>query len=41
MIKQEIIKRTHKQVDEGYMGFSDYITKYEDLDKFLQRVTDF
>lgn len=32
MIKQDIIKRNSKTVDEGTMGFHDYVTHKEPID---------
>lgn len=34
MIKQDIIKRNSKTVDEGTMGFHDYVTHKEPIEEF-------
>ena len=39
MILQQILKRKSYEVDEGTMGFHDYVTKYEDFDDFVMTVT--
>jgi dihydroorotate dehydrogenase len=39
MIKQTIEERKHYKVDEGTMGFSDWATKYESLEEFVNRIT--
>lgn len=39
MIKQVIVKRNSKTVDEGTMGFHDYTTHKEPIDKFIERVS--
>lgn len=38
MIKQIFIKRDSYQVDEGYMGFTDWVTKKENMEKFMEKV---
>ncbi len=38
MIKQIIIKRNSKTVDEGTMGFHDYTTHKEPFEEFSERV---
>lgn len=38
MIKQVIIKRSSKTVDEGIMGFPDYTTHKEQFEEFSERV---
>lgn len=38
MIKQVIIERKSTQVDEGTMGFHDYVTEKEDIETFCFRV---
>ena len=38
MIKQVIIKRNSKTVDEGTMGFHDYTTHKEPIEEFSERV---
>lgn len=40
MIKQTILYRKFKHVDEGTMGFSDWTTKKEDMSEFVDRVTE-
>lgn len=40
MIKQRVIKRDKKTVDEGTMGFSDYVLRLEDFEAFVNRVTE-
>lgn len=40
MIKQKFIERDEKVVDEGTMGFNDYVTKLENLDGFIERVSE-
>lgn len=40
MIKQKIIYRKTKQIDEGTMGFHDYVIKKEYMDDFIDRVTE-
>ena len=39
MIKQKILYRKSKQVDEGTMGFTDLVTKKESISEFVDRVT--
>lgn len=39
MIKQVIVKRNSKTVDEGTMGFHDYTTHKEHIDEFIERVS--
>lgn len=39
MIKQTILYRKSKQVDEGTMGFIDLVTKKESISEFVDRVT--
>lgn len=39
MIKQVIVKRNSKTVDEGTMGFHDYTTHKEPIDEFIERVS--
>lgn len=39
MIKQVIVTRNSKTVDEGTMGFHDYTTHKEPINEFLERVT--
>lgn len=34
----EIIKRSSSEIDEGIMGFHDYVTRYESIKEFLNRV---
>lgn len=38
MIKQIFIKRDTYQVDEGCMGFTDWVTKQENMEKFMEKV---
>lgn len=40
MFKTVIIYREKREVDTGTMGFHDYETRWEDLIKFVNRVTD-
>lgn len=40
MIKQKIVTRHVTTVDEGTMGFHDYVDKKESNEIFIQRVTD-
>lgn len=40
MLKSKIIKRESRTVDEGEMGFHDYVTYKEDLQVFADRVLD-
>lgn len=40
MFKQKTLTRLSKTIDEGTMGFSDYVTKKESIDDFVQRVID-
>lgn len=40
MIRQETLIRNSKTVDEGTMGFHDYVDKKESMEAFIQRVTD-
>ena len=39
-VNQIVIHRNSKTVDEGTMGFHDYITHKEKLETFVQRVTE-
>ena len=39
MIKQLIVTRKSRTYDNGEMGFSDYVTEYEDFRDFVDRVT--
>ena len=39
MIKQLIVTRKSRTYDNGEMGFSDYVTEYEDFSDFVDRVT--
>lgn len=39
-VKQYIVKRLCREVDEGTMGFHDYVMKKEDLEKYIERVSD-
>ena len=39
MIKQVIVERNSKTVDEGTMGFHDYTTHKEPIDEFIERVS--
>lgn len=36
--KTKYLERTNYTVDEGTMGFHDYVTKYETLSNFFDRV---
>ena len=38
-IKQIVVKRESHKIDEGTMGFHDYVTVKEDFAKFVDRVT--
>lgn len=40
MIYQKYVERESKRVDEGTMGFTDYVTHYEPLKDFINRVSD-
>lgn len=40
MITQIIITRNSREIDEGTMGFHDYVTKLEPFEDFVKRVTD-
>ena len=40
MINQIIVIRNSKEIDEGTMGFHDYVTKLEPFEDFVKRVTD-
>lgn len=39
MIKQLILTRKNRTYDNGEMGFSDYVTEYENFSDFVDRVT--
>lgn len=39
MIKQLMMIRKKRTYDNGEMGFSDYVTEYEDFSDFVDRVT--
>lgn len=39
MIKQLIMIRKRRTYDDGVMGFSDYVTEYEDFSYFVDRIT--
>lgn len=39
MIKQVIVERNSKTIDEGTMGFHDYTTHKEPINEFLKRVS--
>lgn len=39
-LKQTIVKRKSHTIDEGTMGFHDYVEKKEDFSEFVGRVTD-
>lgn len=39
IINQILVKRETYNVDEGIQGFSDWVTKKEDLEVFMKRVT--
>ena len=39
-LKQTIVKRKSHTIDEGTMGFHDYVTVKEDFNKFVDRVTE-
>lgn len=39
-VTQIVVMRTERQVDEGTMGFHDWVTKSEPYLEFINRVTD-
>lgn len=38
-VEQFLVERTSSTVDDGYMGFSDYKTKYQPYEDFMSNVT--
>ena len=36
---QTVVERNHYTVDEGTMGFTDYVTHYEKLNEFISKVS--
>lgn len=40
MIKQLIITRKNRTYDNGEMGFSEYVTEYENFGDFIDRITE-